>query len=215
VLGNGYSTAWQANGPDGSLGEPELVDGGFNGWRIAPSEQPVHVVMEWTQQRKLDIALVLSLIGVIVAVVLLVVDLRRRPWLTAPGAIAGPELTDVSDRLPQRKAVWIAVAWTVLAAIVIAPEWALAGAVAGGAIVGLRRRRLVELTAWAIVVAVGALVAVRERRNAPAPNGGWPAVFESWHRLGMFAIVTVLVAALFANDDDDDVTGARHPRDST
>ena len=46
----------------------------------------------------------------------------------------------------------------------------------------------------------GASVTIRERRNAPAPNGGWPEVFESWHRLGMFAIVTVLVAALFADD---------------
>ena len=35
VLGNGYSTAWKATGPDGSLGDPRLVDGGFNGWRIA------------------------------------------------------------------------------------------------------------------------------------------------------------------------------------
>jgi hypothetical protein len=72
---------------------------------------------------------------------------------------------------------------------------------AGGlALVVLRRRRFVELTAWATVVAVGALVTIRERRNSPAPNGGWPAVFESWHRLGTFAIVTVLVAALFADD---------------
>jgi hypothetical protein len=88
----------------------------------------------------------------------------------------------------------------VLAAIVIAPEWALAGVAAGLALVLLRRRRIVELTAWATVVAVGALVTIRERRNSPAPNGGWPAVFETWHRLGMFAIVTVLVAVLFADD---------------
>ncbi len=200
VLGNGYSTAWKATGPDGSLGEPELVDGGFNGWWIAPSEQPVHAVMEWTQQRKLDIALVLSLIGVVVAIVLLVVDVRRRAWRTGADATAEPRLTDAMDGLPRRTALWIAATWTVLAAIVIAPEWALAGAAAGAALLVVRRRRLVELTAWATVAAVGALVTVRERRNAPAPNGGWPTVFESWHRLGMFAIVAVLVAALFAED---------------
>jgi hypothetical protein len=84
--------------------------------------------------------------------------------------------------------------------VLIAPEWALAGLAGGLAVLVLHRRRLVELTAWATVVAVGALVTIRERRNAPAPNGGWPAVFESWHKLGMFAIVTVLVAALFADD---------------
>ena len=84
--------------------------------------------------------------------------------------------------------------------MLIAPEWAIAGVVAGGAVVVLRRRRLVELVAWATVVAVGALVTIRERRNAPAPNGGWPAVFESWHHVAMFAVVSVLVAALFADD---------------
>ena len=84
VLGNGYSSAWKAIGPDGSLGEPQLVDGGFNGWWIAPSAKPVHVVMEWTQQRKLDIALALSLIGVLLAVALLVVDVRRGAWLASP-----------------------------------------------------------------------------------------------------------------------------------
>jgi arabinofuranan 3-O-arabinosyltransferase len=204
VLGNGYSTAWKASGPDGSLGDPQLVDGGFNGWRIPPSNQPVQVVVEWTQQRKLDIALVLSLLGVAVAIVLLVLDVRRGAWLAVPLPIAPPRLSDAMEQVPRRAALWIAAAWTVMSALVIAPEWALAGIAGGIALVVLRRRRLVELTAWATLVAVAALVTIRERRNAPAPNGGWPEVFESWHRLGMFAIVTVLVAALFADDAQPD-----------
>jgi arabinofuranan 3-O-arabinosyltransferase len=203
VLGNGYSTAWTATGPDGSLGEPRLVDGGFNGWRIAPSEQPIEVVVEWTQQRRLNVALVLSLVGVVVAIVLLVIDVRRGGWLASRDRHAPPRLTDVAATIPRRTALWIAGAWTVLSALVIAPEWASAGVAAGLALIVLRRRRLVELTAWATVIAVGALVTIRERRNAPAPDGGWPAVFESFHRLGMFAIVTVLVAALFADDARD------------
>jgi arabinofuranan 3-O-arabinosyltransferase len=201
VLGNGFSPAWKATGPDGSLGEPQLVDGGFNGWRIAPTNQPVQVVVEWTQQRKLDLALVLSLIGVAGAIALVVLDVRRGAWLTARDpVVARPRLTDAMGQIRRRTALWIAAAWTVLSALVIAPEWALAGLAGGIALVVLRRRRVVELTAWATLMAVGALVTIRERRNAPAPNGGWPAVFESWHRLGMFAIVTVLVVALFADD---------------
>jgi arabinofuranan 3-O-arabinosyltransferase len=200
VLGNGYSTAWKATGPDGSLGDPQLVDGGFNGWRIAPSNQPVEVVVEWTQQRKLDIALVLSLLGVAIAIVLLVLDTRRGAWLAVPDPVASPRLTDAMEQIPRRTALWIAATWAVISGLVIAPEWAVAGIAGGIALVALRRRRVVELTAWATLVAVGALVTIRERRNAPAPNGGWPEVFESWHRLGMFALVTVLVAALFADD---------------
>ena len=70
VLGEGFNEAWTATGPDGSLGEPQLVDGGFNGWRIAPTSHPVEIVVKWTQQRNLDIAFALSAVGVILALVL-------------------------------------------------------------------------------------------------------------------------------------------------
>jgi arabinofuranan 3-O-arabinosyltransferase len=199
VLGEGYNGAWTANGPDGSLGEPQLVDGGFNGWWIPTTSQPVEVVVEWTQQRRLDVAFAVSALGVLLAAVLVVLDRRRRD--AAPHPIAdGPVLTGELEPMTRRQAIVLGAVWCVLSAVLVAPEWALAGAAAGSAMIVLRRRRLVELTAWATVVAVGALVTVRERRNSPAPDGGWPTIFESWHRLALFAVVTVLVAALFAVD---------------
>ncbi len=79
VLGEGYNTAWSAETADGTLGEPQLVDGGFNGWWIEPSDGPVEVVVAWTEQGPLNVAMAVSLIGVIAAVVLLVLDRRRRP----------------------------------------------------------------------------------------------------------------------------------------
>ena len=70
-----------------------------------------------------------------------------------------------------------ALAIGVLAGLLIGPGWALLAALAGAALIVLRRRPLPELIAWSIVVLVGALVTIRERRNAPAPNGSWPGVF--------------------------------------
>jgi arabinofuranan 3-O-arabinosyltransferase len=204
VLGEGFSGAWTASGPGGSLGEPQPVDGGFNGWRIAPTTQPVEIVVEWTQQRNLEIAFAVTVIGVIVALALFVLD-RRRRRAGAGGIPAGaPVLRGDLVAVTRRRAIVLALVWCVASGVLIAPEWALAGAAGGLAVIVLRRQRLVELTAWATVVAVGALVTIRERRNSPAPDGGWPTIFESWHRLAMFAVVTVLVAALFADDPTPD-----------
>ena len=202
VFGEGYNEGWTATGPDGSLGDPQLVDGGFNGWRIEASDTPVTVTVEWTQQSRLRLAMVVSLLGVIAAIVVLVLDRRRgRP---DPGDVSlPPRLSSIERDLSTRSAALLALAWTGLSALLISPEWALAGAVAGLVVIVTRRRRLVELTAWATLVMIGALVTIRERRNAPAPNGGWPGVFESWHGLAMFAVVSVLVASLFVDDDGD------------
>ena len=200
VLGEGYNTAWSAETADGTLGEPQLVDGGFNGWWIEPSDAPVEVVVSWTEQgpaQRRDGGLVDRGAA-----------LPSSCWCsTAAGAgprcstgKSIPSSSPTSEFCRSAGRSRIAVAWTALSALLIAPEWALVGAVAGGVVVALRRRRIVELTAWATLVAVGALVTVRERRNAPAPNGGWPGVFESWHRLALFAVVSVLVASLFALD---------------
>jgi arabinofuranan 3-O-arabinosyltransferase len=199
VFGAGHSTAWTAETDDGSLGEPQLVDGGFNGWWIAPSIDPVEVTVAWTRQTRLDIALGLSALGVILAIVLLVLD-RRRNRSAAAEPIPDARFLSSIELVSIRRAVAVAVAWTALSGLLVAPVWGLAGAVAGVVVILSRRIRIVELTAWATLVTVGALVTVRERRNAPAPNGGWPGVFESWHRLASFAVVSVLVAALFAVD---------------
>jgi arabinofuranan 3-O-arabinosyltransferase len=201
VFGEGFNEAWEATGPDGSLGEPQLVDGGFNGWWIEGSQQPVEVTVEWTQQGGLTIAMGASLLGVAAAIVLLVLDLRRRRDPPQPDDSAAPaRLTGTERDLPFREAVLVAIAWTALAGLLISPSWALAGLVAGVALIATRIRRLAELTAWSTVVAVGVMVTIRERRNAPAPGGGWPGVFESWHAVAMFATVCVLVSVLARSD---------------
>jgi arabinofuranan 3-O-arabinosyltransferase len=202
VFGEGYNEGWTATGPDGSLGDPQLVDGGFNGWRIEATESPISVTVEWTQQSRLRLAMLVSLLGVIAALVVLALDRRRR--VPDPGEAARQaRLSSIDRDVSTRSAAWLTLAWTSLSALLISPEWALAGAVAGLVVVVTRRRRLVELTAWATLVVIGGLVTIRERRNAPAPNGSWPGVFESWHGLAMFAVVSVLVASLFVDDDGD------------
>ena len=60
VLGEGFNDAWRAEAAGQDLGPPQLVDGGFNGWRLPPTERPVEVTMHWTAQRPQTIALLLT-----------------------------------------------------------------------------------------------------------------------------------------------------------
>ncbi len=201
IVGEGHNEAWSASVGGESLGDPTPVDGGFNGWWVPPSEGPIVVDVAWTAQRGLTVALLLTGLGAIAALVLLVRDRRSGPPM--PGdSVPGPRWSTPVDRLPDRAAWATALLWPGLAALLIRPEWALWGLLGGLAVVATRRRRLPELAALASLSVVAALVVVRERRIAPFPNGAWPSTFESLHGLGMFAIVCVLVGALVATDAD-------------
>ena len=70
---------------DRDLGSPQLVDGGFNGWLIPPSEQPLTVELRWTAQAPVAWGLVIGVFSS--AMLVLVLALSRRtpsPMLAAP-----------------------------------------------------------------------------------------------------------------------------------
>jgi arabinofuranan 3-O-arabinosyltransferase len=208
VVGEGYSEAWSADQETaGSLGKPELVDGGFNGWWIEPTTAPVVVRVRWTAQRPLTIAIILSCLAVVVAAGLLILDRRRREG-TDDVAICRPRLFSGRSLDPTRRhSIVLIVVWAGLSGLMIAPEWALWGAVGGLGAMLLRRCRVPELTALASLLAVAVVVVGRERRSAPAPNGGWPSTFESVHALGMFAVVSLLVGILITREHTGEHTG--------
>ena len=78
VLGEGHNLAWSASIDGRTLGEPELVDGGFNGWWLEGAAGTVAVDVHWGQQRQLDIAFLISIVGVLAAAALVVAGGRRR-----------------------------------------------------------------------------------------------------------------------------------------
>ncbi len=200
VLGEGYNEAWSADVGGTSLGASELVDGGFNGWWLQPSDGPVEVTVRWTAQRRLTVALVLSGLIVALCAVLIAMDRRRHH-----GAV--PAIDDPAPRwqwsgraLSMPQAVSTAALWVGLGAGLIGPSWALGGAAAGAVALGTRRSRLGELTALASLITLGAVVVMVERRDSPFPNGGWPSAFASVHGVGLFAVVSILVGVFVADD---------------
>ena len=212
VFGEGYNPAWAASESGDPLGEPVMVDGGFNGWWLAPGDASHLVTVRWTAQRRLSIALAISLLTAMLAVGLVAADLRRGRSTPRPDVARA---TWQWSTPPQRRSVSLraAGAWVVLSAVVIGASWAFWGALAAAVALRTRRGRLGELTALSCVVAIGAAVVLVEWRDAPFPNGGWPSAFASLHGVGMFAVVSILVGAITADDAEVDRLATRSAGD--
>ncbi len=208
VFGEGYNAAWEASEERGSLGTPTMVDGGFNGWWIDPSAQPVTITVAWTQQRALNLALIASLLVAVGALVLLVRGGRdrqphehRRPAQFAFG----------EDAVNWQRACLTAIFWAGLSALLINPAWAVWGAIAGIAGGAIRRTRVPELVAIASLLTISAAVIYAERRQSPYPGGGWTHTFEVLHGVGLFAMASLLVGAFMTDDGYSDHTGLDGP----
>ena len=97
MLGEGFHESWSAEIADRQassaeiadrdLGPPQLVDGGFNGWWIPPSNGPTEVSLRWTAQTPLNVALVLTIVALLACIALVVLD-RRSP-APSPAVPAG------------------------------------------------------------------------------------------------------------------------------
>ena len=128
VLGQSFSGGWRAtlNGID--LGSPSLIDGAAMGWRL-PSKvsNDSTVVFEWMPQRRVWLALWLSLIGLLVVIALSIGRASRASWLP-PDASAQPR---TSLRTSNRS---ILVVGAVAAAASLAVHYALVPLLVGGVV---------------------------------------------------------------------------------
>ena len=192
VLGEGFHDSWSATTAAGSLGPPTLVDGGFNGWRIPPSDGPTEVTLHWTSQRPLTIAIVLSGLAVLAAIALAILDRRRQPL----PVYALPRLGFPGAAAPRPALVAGAVVWVAAAGLLVGPAWMLAAAVGSTIVLGvLRRPRLAGVVTVGILAFSAVVVVYVVRNDQPFPNAGWPVRFDWLHGLGLFAAVSLLPAA--------------------
>jgi arabinofuranan 3-O-arabinosyltransferase len=189
VLGEGFHASWSARTDAGDLGDPQLVDGGFNGWWIAPSDGPTEVTLRWTAQWPLDVGLLLTVVAVLACIVLAAFDRRREP--VAATAVAAVEFP--GGREPRPVLVVTGLAWIVAALLLVGPRWALLAVAGAAALVAVGRPRAVGLVTAGIVSTIGAVIVSVVRDERPWPDAGWPARFEWLHRWGLFAAVTLLV----------------------
>ncbi len=200
VLGEGFNDAWSADANGTSLGAPSLVDGGFNGWLLPPSDVPTTVQFRWTAQQPVTIGLAISAMAALVC--LAVVLFASRRTITP---LPRPRI--VSMRPTERRRAAISGGVLVAAALLlIGPLWALVAALVAVVAIWLRRTRTFEIAgvAAAGAVAISAMWVVRSDR--PFPNAGWTTNVEHLNGLALFAVIVLAVGAAFAADADREAT---------
>ncbi len=157
VFGQSLDSGWQAHANGRSLGKPVLVNGYANGWLVTPPAGggPVTVNVTFAPQRLVNIAVVLSALGILLCVGLALTRPRRR-WVTDDTALdlpAEPTIAAPWDPAGWRPRPAVAIGAVVgtglLAAVVIAPAVG-AGVAAAVAIVLLRPQ-------WRALLSVGAV----------------------------------------------------------
>jgi hypothetical protein len=99
VMGQSINAGWVATVDGRPLGPPTLVDGFANGWIVDPATLgtslrggALDVTLRWTPQRRVDLALLVSALAIVVCLVLAFLPRRRRRlprrprWLPRTGA---------------------------------------------------------------------------------------------------------------------------------
>ena len=200
VFGMGHNTAWSAAGPSGDLGEPALVDGGFNGWWIEPTTGRETVTVTWTAQRLVTTGIVISLLAILACCALLIAArVRLRASIEGPDEPSPPLPAPAASRFgASGKLILFAGA----VAVAVAP---LSGVVVLAAGLGeLLTRRwyrpipVMAISGLAAVMYVAVSVAVIERRENPFPNAGWTMIFVHLNGVALTAVALVAASTLLA-----------------
>ncbi len=199
IMGEGFNTGWAARSGGHSLGAPQQVGGGFNGWWLPPSTTPTTVDIEWHAQTPVTVALALSGLAVVGCIALAVG--RRRRWRMNPMnpaalVVAEPASfgRDVWQPVPLRHAMASAAALIGLTGLLVSPSMALVALVPAVAVVVLRRPAIAGVAALLLAAAIGARITQRQIVGRYAANAGWPGLWDKLHGPGLL-VVTLLVAA--------------------
>ena len=215
VLGQSHNSGWRATLDGRSLGDPVLIDGFANGWRLPAGTDQV-VELEWTPQRLVGRSLGVSVAGIVVAIGLAWRGRRDdQPWpATRRDGPTRPMLRPVpfvDPAPPARLGPWrsalIAGAGVALFSWLNLPRLPGLAILVGLAVVVALRFR----TRWTMPALGGALVfgltsvaiMIAQRRFRYPPDFGWPQQFRELHVFGVLCLLLLAadyVVAVVAPD---------------
>ena len=212
VLNQSFSSGWRAtiNGHD--LGAPQLMDGGFTAWQIPALSKGAAVEIKWTPQSTVDIALLVSLAGLVLVLGLILFGGRRRSRHAASPTEEVP--TDLAPLLawPWRArsmSLPLCAGATVVAMAISGP--AIAVIVVPLLVLAWWRRplRAVLALAPAITVALAGAYMVYEQRKFDWPhNIQWPTHFGTANTLGWIAVCILVIDVIAFREDADPIAAA-------
>ncbi|WP_256790209.1 alpha-(1-_3)-arabinofuranosyltransferase family protein [Frankia sp. AvcI1] len=205
VLGESLSRGWKATVNGADAGQPRLVDGYANGWRINPTAAAFTVTLTWAPQQIVRYSLVLSAVTVVFFLALLLLTTRRTRRRRAAAGAAGPgavaDLPTVDPwsirpaRIDGRTTAYAAVGAGLLATVLVSVAAGIVVALATVIALLAPRGRWLTRIGPAACLAVSALyvLEVQARHSLPT-NGDWVEAF------GRVATVSWLTVLLLATD---------------
>ncbi|MCU1346595.1 MAG: coagulation factor 5/8 type domain protein, partial [Acidimicrobiia bacterium] len=196
VLGQSQSDGWKAKVNGHSIGGSTLIDGYANGWMVDPGGRTdLSVTVDWTPQRLVNIALVLSALAALVCIAVAVVDPGRRRTDQAMAPASPPVLRHFAGSgtaLALPRALAVAVSLGVIASVFGGwrPGLAVALFALATAAWSPSRRALVLVPA-ALVGATAAMITALQWRRHYRPGVEWPRSFWPAHVVVLAAVLIV------------------------
>ncbi len=198
IMGEGLNTGWVASVGRTSLGTPQQIAGGFNGWWLAPSDTPTVVDIEWQAQTPVTLGLIISAVAVMGCIALAIGPRRRRAtvtdivWSAEPPRLARTMWQPVG----LRPSIVAAIALVGLTLLLVSPEMALFAVVPAAVIVALRRPPVAGLVAVVLISGIGARIVQRQRGERHPANAAWPGVWEKLHGPALVVVMLLVAASL-------------------
>jgi arabinofuranan 3-O-arabinosyltransferase len=200
VQGQSFNPGWDAAVDGESLGDPVLVDGFANGWRVQPDAESLTVELTFAPQRRVDLAIWVSVAAAAVCLLLLV--RKPRQVVHAPSAEAEPYSSVLAFRydgaLPSRStAILTGLGVFMLGWVLAGPLVGLAVGVAAG--IGARHetfRRYLLLASPIALGLCGLYVLYIQARWNPAPSFDWPIEMRRPHPIGWVAVLALVADAV-------------------
>lgn len=209
VLGQSENPGWSATVNGRDLGASTLVNGFANGWRVTPDGTgPLSVTLEWQPQRTVNLALGITVAGLLVAAgIIMTAGVRRRRGLVPvttsdPGPapmFALPWRIGLPDGDPMR-AVVVAIAAGVFAGIAVAP---IVGVVIAAITFAASRNRMVRIAVRAApavgLAACGAFIAAKQIYARFPSAFEWPTFFTEIRTVAWLVIALLVADALLGD----------------
>jgi arabinofuranan 3-O-arabinosyltransferase len=206
VLGQSVNRGWHAEVDGHDLGESTLVDGYANGWLVpaSTSGKPATITLEWTPQKSLRIAFLVSLLAALACLAIVIVAFargrKRLAYVNAPAPVLRGLLHPRPlDRSRRGAVIGTVVASTLLAGLLVKP-WVgpVVGVLVYLAIRSPRGRTLLRVVPATLVGAVAIYVTWTQiAHNYPAVFQ-WPSYFDDGRVPAWIAVVLVACDALIA-----------------
>lgn len=193
VLGQSYNTGWEVVDSEVEHEPTQRVDGYANGFVVNPETASFELTLRFVPQNRVDVGLLLSLLGAIAALVLVALPTRqiRTALLPLHEPVRRLRVTTWEGALPTRRdAIVVGVATGIGATLIVNP---LIGVITG-VLAGFATRR----EGWRPIFTIGpavllgtcaAYLIVFQMRNDIGPGLHWPSDTSRLHTVGLAAVL--------------------------